>query len=228
MDAGGLIRPTDYNFDAVTGELVVTSSQNAHVYIVDMKTGGIERDYTIAGAAFSDSYMSSPIAFDKSLNYNVDSIYIGSTYNNNESGAIFKITVPQNDTTFNSIAEDSDYNDDPSTWADISLLSLTPAPVTSPFSVSIDVFDNVWVYGGTGRYMDQPDKTSTLQNYFFGIKDPFFNKNMKITDIWNMQRFLSLLLRLAGKTVFSMQTRTWYIKAALLPAEATSAPLHSF
>ncbi len=171
--------PTDYDFDSITGELVVTSSQNAHVYIVDMETGGVEKDYTIAGAAFNDSYLSTPVAFDKSMNYNVDSVFIGCTYNNNESGAIFKITVPQTGETFSSIAEDSDYNDDPSTWADISLFSLAPAPISAPFSLSIDVFDNVWVYGGTGRYIDQPDKTSTLQNYFFGIKDPFFNTKYK-------------------------------------------------
>jgi len=168
--------PTDYDFDSVTGELVVTSSQNAHVYIVDLETGGVERDYTVTGTAFSDSYLSSPIAFDKSLNYNVDSIYFGSTFNNNQNGAIFKVTVPQTGTMFNSIAEDDEYNDDPSTWPDISLFSLAPAPITAPFTVSIDVFDNVWVYGGTGRYMDQPDKLSSIQNYFFGIKDPFFNK----------------------------------------------------
>lgn len=168
--------PTDFTYDDLTGELTIFSDQNAHAYVVDMATGSVERDYTITGNTYSDSYLSSPVAFDKSLNYNVDSVFMGCTYDSNSKGAIFKITVPQTGTTFNSLAADDDYNTDPSTWADIKLFALAPEPVTAPFTLSIDVFDNVWVYGGTGRYIDQPDKFTTDQHYLFGIKDPFFNK----------------------------------------------------
>ena len=68
---------------------------NPHIYIIDMKTGEVERNYTVTGDTFKGSYLASPAAFDKELNYNVDSIFMGCTYNENASGAIFKITVTQ-------------------------------------------------------------------------------------------------------------------------------------
>ena len=48
--------------------------------------------------------------------------------------------------------------------------------------MSIDIFDNVWLYGGTGRFLDQSDKTDEEQNYLFGIKDPFFNEKKYNTE----------------------------------------------
>ena len=174
--------PTDFDYDQVSGDMTVFSDQNACVYIVDMKTGEVQKDYTVPGNTFNDSYLATPAAFDKELNYNVDSIFMGCTYNNNSSGAIFKITVPQTGEDFVPRAgygEDIDdiYISDASLWGNnFKLFALAPAPVTTSFNMSIDLFDNVWIYGGTGRFMDQSDKIDEAQNYLFGIKDPFFNK----------------------------------------------------
>ncbi len=164
--------PTDFSYDELTGELTISSDQNAHAYIVDMATGDVERDYIVPGNAFTDSYLNTPVAFDEGLDYNVDAIYMGATYNSNKSGAIFKITVPKNVSGDLANEDDGKYNPDPYGWSDIKLLALAPAPITGPLALSTDRFKNTWIYGGTGRYMDQPDKTNEAQNYLFGIKDP--------------------------------------------------------
>jgi type IV pilus assembly protein PilY1 len=187
--------PTDFDYDGDTGAQTLFSDQNACVYIVDMETGNVEKDYIVGEYDFNDfndSYFASPSAFDKELNYNVDSIFMGLTYGVEdvhgswEEGAIFKITVPQEGDTFEDnysamtqedidnlyISETSD-----SAWDNnFKLFALAPEPITTTFNMSIDSDDNAWIYGGTGRFMDQSDKTNEDQNYLFGIKDPFFNK----------------------------------------------------
>jgi type IV pilus assembly protein PilY1 len=52
-------------------------------------------------------------------------------------------------------------------------------PITAPLSLSVDLYDNVWAYFGTGRYIGMVDKTNIDQQYFFGVKDPDFNKGLK-------------------------------------------------
>ncbi|RLB42946.1 MAG: hypothetical protein DRH12_04250, partial [Deltaproteobacteria bacterium] len=49
-------------------------------------------------------------------------------------------------------------------------------PITSPVALSIDSFDNAWVYVGSGRYLSDSDKSNSDQQYLFGIKDPFYNE----------------------------------------------------
>ena len=50
-------------------------------------------------------------------------------------------------------------------------------PITGPMALSVDQFDNAWVYFGTGRYIGENDKTDSSQQYLYGIKDPFFNRD---------------------------------------------------
>jgi type IV pilus assembly protein PilY1 len=46
--------------------------------------------------------------------------------------------------------------------------------VSTEFYPDLNV-DNVWIYFGTGRYLNDTDKSSTESQYLYGIKDPFFN-----------------------------------------------------
>jgi type IV pilus assembly protein PilY1 len=41
--------------------------------------------------------------------------------------------------------------------------------------VSRDTYNNIWIFGGTGRYLSTADKTDTDTQYLFGLKDPFYN-----------------------------------------------------
>ncbi len=51
----------------------------------------------------------------------------------------------------------------------------SPGPITAPISLSTDKQDNVWTFFGTGRYFSNTDKMDASQQYFFGVKDPYFN-----------------------------------------------------
>jgi len=169
--------PTDYSYDEETGALTVLSDQNARVYILDLETGDFLEDFGGSGVTYDNSYMSSPVSFDKNLNYNVDAVYMGATYDNGtiNKGAIYKVTVKQTGDDFTAYAGDDDYESNPLNW-NFKRLADSPAPITAPFILSIDRLNNVWLFGGTGRYQDETDKTDEAQNYLFGIKDPFFNR----------------------------------------------------
>jgi len=187
--------PTDYDFDETTGALTVLSKQNAHVYILDLETGTVLKDFGGPGDTYDNSYMTSPVSFDKYLNFNVDAVYMGCAYNDNSTnkGAIYKITIPQIGDTFEKCTNsnfhtncDDLYSDTPNSKWKIKLLADSPAPITAPLLLSIDRLKNTWLFGGTGRYMDGTDKTDEAQNYLFGVKDPFFNMQYAVSgEYWN-------------------------------------------
>ncbi len=148
----------------------VVSTQKAKLFIVDLETGELLQDFEVEEA---NSYFNPPVSLDKMMNYNVDAIYAGTTYlDKTFKGRMHKIIVPQGGSEFNPYS--TDYKVDPATWSRVQLFD-SPAPFAGPFTLSVDRRENTWVYGGTGRYIENSDKTSTQQNYIFGIKDPFFN-----------------------------------------------------
>jgi type IV pilus assembly protein PilY1 len=130
------------------------------------------RDYVTSETG---AYMNSPVALDKAMNYNVDGVYLGASYRQSGvwKGSLYKITVSQQGLEFDPLS--TDYKDDPLDWDSMVKIFKSPAPLTAPFTLSIDTRDNCWIFCGTGRYIAEADKTTTDQNYIFGIKDPFFN-----------------------------------------------------
>ncbi|MFA5904839.1 MAG: hypothetical protein WC836_12965 [Desulfobacula sp.] len=141
------------------------------------------------------AFMANPVSFDKGMNYNVDAIYIPETYNSGAAvnpvwdGMIYKIRVPFKLNAIIPVGIDvinnygdldygyyvSDPNDTTDPWV-LSKLFESPAPITSAPVLSLDGSDNVWVFFGTGRYNSEDDELDTSQQYIYGIKDPFFNR----------------------------------------------------
>jgi type IV pilus assembly protein PilY1 len=162
-----------------------TTTKNGHVFVVDLKTGdpyqNASNDWLFATSE-SKAFMSSPVALDKNLNYNVDAVYVGETYySSGWKGKMYKVTIPWADRT--GTYDDSDtnnYSDNPLSgtrpWTLTAFFNAT-RPITAPAALSVDNNDNAWVYFGTGRYLGTDDKTNTDTQYFFGVKDPFFNQN---------------------------------------------------
>ncbi|MBW2302213.1 MAG: hypothetical protein JRF57_00720 [Deltaproteobacteria bacterium] len=160
------------------------STQKAHVYVVDLKTGDAYPDISSFASGTTDAwlfsgsennaFMNSPVSLDKNLNYNVDAIYLGETYKQGSSwkGKIYKVMIPWD------WSDVSSYEDNPihsgNEWK-FKPLFTSDRPITSPLSLSIDFFDNVWVYFGTGRYLSDSDKSTTDTQYLYGLVDPFFN-----------------------------------------------------
>jgi type IV pilus assembly protein PilY1 len=166
------------------------SAKEGHIFVVDLKTGDAYSNVAQFGAGAtngwlfetneSDAFMNSPASLDKNLNYNVDAIYFGeSYYSGSWKGKLYKVTVPWVDGSGNYDGSDvSNYSDDPldstNPWQLSTFFDATK-PITAPVALSLDTYGNVWVYGGSGRYLGTDDKSNSDTQYIFGIKDPFFN-----------------------------------------------------
>jgi len=166
--------PTDYDGN---------STQDGYLYVVDMATGQQLKRF---GPLDSNALFNEPISFDKNLNYNVDAIYTGDAYfaSNKWQGSVYKIAIPCSncgwDTNFDP-TKPYGYEEDPNNWV-LSKMFDSDRPITAPLSASVEVYpdlnvDNVWVYFGTGRYINNEDIADSEQQYLYGIKDPFFNSN---------------------------------------------------
>ena len=164
------------------------STQTGKVYVVDLATGNPHQSGTndwLFETAEANAFMNSPVSLDKALNFNVDALYFGETYlqgASNWKGKVYKLTIPWADNlnVYDGTAL-TKYSDNPkdavNPWLFSELFDAT-RPVTTTLSLSVDAYENVWIYGGTGRYLNNDDKNSTVTEYFFGIKDPFFNQGL--------------------------------------------------
>ncbi|NCC25132.1 MAG: hypothetical protein EOM25_08015, partial [Deltaproteobacteria bacterium] len=155
------------------------SSQNGYVFVVDLVTGnpvsGGAGDW-LFDTGQKNAFMGASAALDKNLNFCVDTVYIGETYAQGGSwnGNLYKIAIPAlNGGNFDP-SDPSFYESDPTKWK-FSKVFAAGQPITAAPSISVDSVDNVWVYFGTGRFYSLLDKASTATEYFYGIKDPFYN-----------------------------------------------------
>ena len=167
-----------------------SSAQNGHVFVVDLLTGdpyatGGNDSLFVTGE--SNAFLNSPVTIDVTLNFNVDAIYFGETYLQGGTwmGKVYKVTIPWADASGS--YDDSDvanYSSNPldgtNPWLFSALFNAT-RPVTTPVTLSRDGLGNVWLYGGTGRYISEDDKIDTDTQYLFGVKDPFYNKEHTLT-----------------------------------------------
>jgi len=171
------------NFNGFNG----ISTSKGHVYIVDLKTG--EPFKNTAGKDWlfettdADAFLNASASLDKELNYNVDAIYLSEAHagpGGKPLGAVYKITIPWECTAADCTSvpygntKQGEYATDPQKWTMAKFFD-APRPITAPPSLSIDFYDAVWVYFGTGRYFSDSDKTTTDTEYLIGVKDPFFN-----------------------------------------------------
>jgi type IV pilus assembly protein PilY1 len=160
-----------------------TSNKNGHVFVVDLKTGnpyGSGGNDWLFETGESNAFMNSPVSLDEGLNFNVDAIYFGETYlSGSWKGKMYKVTVPWVDASGNYDGVNlANYVDNPldatNPWQFAPLYNAT-RPISAPVSVSRDTYNNIWIFGGTGRYFSTADKTNTDTQYIFGLKDPFYN-----------------------------------------------------
>jgi type IV pilus assembly protein PilY1 len=181
--------PTDYDG---------LSDQPGRVYVVDLKTGAPMRDVALHDYLFTTSdnaSVSSVVALDKGLDYEVDAIYFGETINpaaaanSPWTGKAWSIdtygtkTDPADPTTWT-------VSDSTTNWhlhflmeefknaaGDLQKIG----PITAPMALSTDSFGHIWVYFGTGRYLYQSDKADANPQALFGLKDPLFNSERNYT-----------------------------------------------
>ena len=167
--------PTDYEGN---------SNQKAHVFVVDLKTGDAYPNSSFASGTTnawlfesieSASFMNSPVALDKELNNNVDAVYFGEAYKQGADwkGKAYKVFIEWDWIDLSTYIDNPNDGTDPWTFEP---LFDSSEPITAKMNLSADIFDNIWVYFGTGRYIGNDDKTTTDTQYLYGLVDPFFNK----------------------------------------------------
>ncbi|MFA6899692.1 MAG: PilC/PilY family type IV pilus protein [Desulfurivibrionaceae bacterium] len=184
-----------------------TSTTKAHLFVVDLATGVPYQNGAndwLFEAAENTAFLAGPVSYDFAMNFNTDAAYVGETYKSgaNWLGAMYKVTVPWYCTASNAdctavvdgklripygtlknefgitVGKYVDNPNDASRPWTFHKIFDSPKPITAPAALSIDAFDNTWIYFGTGRFLGVADKTTIDTQYLFGIKDPFFNKRM--------------------------------------------------
>ena len=206
-----------------TGE----SSQTGKVFVVNLKTGAPYQsggnDWLFATTE-ANAFMNSPVSLDIGLNYNVDAIYFGDTYfDGSWEGNVHKITIPRADSIgdYDDNVNNPDYSDDPfdadNPWQ-FSMLFDGDGPITAPLALSTDIDENIWIYGGTGRYLKEDDKINTDTQYFFGIKDPFFNPAYSATyyHIYTSTKGLTSADLLDADGIIVTDTNQVFVSGSLL------------
>jgi type IV pilus assembly protein PilY1 len=160
--------PTDYDG---------SSTQNGYVFVVDLKTGAPVFPTGASDWQFdtgvANTYMNSPASLDKNLTNSVDAIYFGDTVGN-----LYHVS------TLDSNGSPSIPGSD---W-DITKIFSGPipppaSPITAAVSLSVDAFDDVWVYFGTGSYLTDADKINDDPQYIIGIRDPLFKESPTILPL---------------------------------------------
>jgi type IV pilus assembly protein PilY1 len=123
--------------------------------------------------------MSGPITVDYGLNYNTDLAYYGLSRETAHGweGSIYRVYVPKTSGDWRDPSSDDVYNTDPASWV-IAPMVEVDGPITASAAASFDTRSNIWVYFGTGRYFNDPDKVDDTTQYFYGIKDPVYNREM--------------------------------------------------
>lgn len=173
------------------------SDQPGRVYVVDLRTGNPigsgGHDYLFTTS--DNAIINSPVSLDKGLNYEVNAVYFGEALVEDpaDPNPVWIGKAWSIDTYLNwngvdpDLKIDPDYwevTDNPTLWHHHLILEefqpdpLNPpvrlGPVTGPMALSIDWYDNVWIYFGTGRYVSEGDKKDIAQQHLFGLKDPLF------------------------------------------------------
>ena len=140
---------------------------NGKIYIVDIATGTASRIFTTPE---NRAFLTDPIGIDTQLDYSVDLVYIGETYDAGTTygGKMYRMWTKDNSGVV---------QQDPNSWVNPSVLFDTTAtgmsqPLTSSATAAFDDQHNLWVYFGTGKFMGTIDKTDTYQQTFYAIKEP--------------------------------------------------------
>jgi hypothetical protein len=125
--------------------------------ITDSVTGAALVYAALEGAKLDDA-LAATLAADLDADIVADHIYVGNLY-----GIMYRVKnigkgqTPTVSKLFNFSPAKNSNND-------------TPIRAQAAFAYQA-VADNIWVYFGTGRYEAQFDKTTSNQQYFFGLKD---------------------------------------------------------
>ncbi len=133
-----------------------TSSGSARIFVYDLKTRSFVNGFDPYTTASANTFVGGSTSVDWDLDFLVDSVYFGTA--GTSAGRLYKIDTGENATA------------NATNWTVTELLN-AEAPIMQKPSLAVDEDKRRWVYVSTGRLETVGDKTSTGQNYMYGIKD---------------------------------------------------------
>jgi type IV pilus assembly protein PilY1 len=177
--------------DRIEGE----STQNAVIGVLPLKhlTASTKGPFQIPNSAPSaandergryeltaNSFVGDIVSVDFALDseYKSDAVYFGTvqgSFNSGWGGKLYRLVTQKKELDLNGhyvrVATT------PHEWS--ALASTNPAvlidanqPITAAAAIGIDERRNFWVYFGTGRFLDEREKSDASQQSFYGIKEP--------------------------------------------------------
>ncbi len=181
-------------------DLPAVPVQTASVYAVDLKVGpgaGNSQVTTITAGGFR-SFLGNITTLDRDFDYRHDVAYFGRTIHDGSlpwRGKMYRLTTsgctnaPCSTSTWGvangANRQATEMIDSFNDYTALTSVTVEMGPVTASPSVTIDDANKVWVFFGTGRYLSNSDKTSTEQQYLFGIKDSVMNSSCTQTSATN-------------------------------------------
>lgn len=139
-----------------------TSFTTANIYFFNLSDGSPVKTLTVKeGNNKVTAAVGDIMSVDVDNDYSDDVIYFG-TYTTN-SGNFYRIPLKTGG-NYIAISSLSDSN--------ITKAVSISSPVFAAPTFTKDEFDNLWVFFGTGRYLDSIDRAISYTNYFVGFKDP--------------------------------------------------------
>jgi len=181
-------------------DLPAVPVQTAALYAVDLKVGpgaGNSQVTTITAGGFR-SFLGNITTLDRDFDYRHDVAYFGRTIHDGSlpwRGKMYRLTTsgctnaPCSTSTWGvangANRQATEMIDSFNDYTALTSVTVEMGPVTASPSVTIDDANKVWVFFGTGRYLSNSDKTSTEQQYLFGIKDSVMNSGCTQTSATN-------------------------------------------
>lgn len=135
---------------AIVGSGLDTVDGEAWVYVFDLEDGSLVGSRPLGDLATRNK-ATKPACVDYDLDGNVDLVYVGDM-----SGDVWRL--------------ETGGDADPSHWGE-TLLFDDNDPITANPVAAFGANGEVWVYFGTGAYLDDDDMVTTGQEYFYGVAD---------------------------------------------------------
>ncbi len=176
-EEGGSSQPEDDRWFVIFGsgptDYQGNSTQPSRLFVLNLKTGELVR---VIGGEGPPGFMASPVSVDANLDFNTDTVYAGESFLAGEvwQGSMRRLSMKMCTGAGCNSSDPWPYAANPAAW-NLSTLCSTAQPVTAAPAVSLDDDEQLWVFFGTGRYFDFPDRADTMtENMFLGIKDPCY------------------------------------------------------
>ncbi|MBF0283244.1 MAG: hypothetical protein HQL51_02170 [Magnetococcales bacterium] len=152
---------------------MTTASYNAtpSLYAYNLSSLTFARGFSLTGGA--NTFMGDPVSVDWDLDFLGDTLYFGTSGNNSSTlGGLWRLNMSETGNVTN--------------WSNATLLLDPGRPITTTPTVALDEKGKHWVYAGSGRLYVSADKTNTVQQGLYGVRDPENGTTLSLTNLFSI------------------------------------------